>query len=370
MTDFESNVIDAVTGHMNGDHPEDNLLIARAFGAADAATSKMVGLDAEAGVWLVTDASGERELRVEWPGGKISERPEIRREVVALYKAACEKLGVPAREEHGAPAAAAGHGHGEHGDGNHGHAHGEHPHGEGAHGAQGAHGAHGGGHPHAAPDDDGTFSSAIRAATWGDHGDRERATVMEDTMQMRASIEDYTELVAQHYFMYQALEEASKQLAADPRYAALHPAALVREQNIADDLQLLLGDDWLGKIEAVEATASSADRIREIAAEGWIPGIVAHHYTRYLGDLSGGQMIAKRMKKQHGFDRTGIAFYDFTELGSIAEFKKIYREALDLLGEGLDEAERQRMIDEVRLAYRFNTQVFIDMQKSREALAV
>ena len=70
------------------------------------------------------------------------------------------------------------------------------------------------------------------------------------------------------------------------------------------------------------ATAAYADRIREIAAEGWLPGIIAHHYTRYLGDLSGGQMIAKRVKKQFGFERAGIAFYDFTELGDLGEFKK------------------------------------------------
>lgn len=92
---FADDVIAAVTGHMNGDHPEDNLLIVRAFGAPDAVSSRMVGVTGEAGVWLVADAAGEREVSIPWPGGSISERPQIRREVVALYNAACEKLGVP-----------------------------------------------------------------------------------------------------------------------------------------------------------------------------------------------------------------------------------------------------------------------------------
>ena len=343
MSNFDASVIEAVTGHMNGDHPEDNLLIVRAFGRPEATESTMTGLDANAGVWRAVDASGEHEVRIDWPGGPIGERPEIRREVVALYKAACEKLGVPARQEH-APAKTEVAQHGEQ--------------------------AHGGAHPHAKPEDDGSFSYAIRTATWGDHSDSEGSTVMEDIMRMRAGLDVYTELVEQHYFMYEALEEASRHLAADPRFAALHPAALVREQALAEDLELLVGENWRERVSPVPATVAYADRIRELAAEGWLPGIIAHHYTRYLGDLSGGQMIAKRVKRQHGFERAGAAFYDFTELGDIAEFKQRYRAVLDELGESLDELERQRMIDEVRAAYRFNTEVFIDMQKSNEAAAV
>lgn len=340
MSNFDASVIEAVTGHMNGDHPEDNLLIVRAFGRPEATESTMTGLDANAGVWRAVDASGEHEVRIDWPGGPIGERPEIRREVVALYKAACEKLGVPARQEH-APAKTEVAQHGEQ--------------------------AHGGAHPHAKPEDDGSFSYAIRTATWGDHSDSEGSTVMEDIMRMRATREEYVDLVVQHYFMYEALEEASKVLAADPRFAALHPAAIVREQTLVEDLEFLVGENWRDEISPVPATAAYADRIREIAAEGWLPGIIAHHYTRYLGDLSGGQMIAKRVKKQFGFEHAGIAFYDFTELGDLGEFKQAYRGVLDLLGESLDEAERERMVAEVRAAYRFNSDVFVDMKQANEA---
>lgn len=357
-------VIDAVTGHMNGDHPEDNLLIVRAYGYPEAKASKMTGLDGLAGVWQVEDASGAHEVRIEWPSGAINERPQIRREVVALYKRACEKLGVPAREEH-APAAT---GHGEHGHGGHGHGHGEHGH--GAHGAA-QHSAHGGGgHPHAKQEDDGSFSYQIRTATWGDHSDSEGASVMEDIMRMRATREEYIDLVVQHFFMYEALEESAKMLANDPRYAALHPAALVREQTLVEDLEFLLGAHWRDEIVAHPATAAYAARIREVTAEGWLPGLIAHHYTRYLGDLSGGQMIAKRVKKQFGFERAGVAFYDFTELGDIAEFKQSYRDVLNTLGESLDEAGRQRMVDEVRASYRFNSQIFIEMKQANEAAAL
>ncbi|MFB7249631.1 DUF2470 domain-containing protein [Microbacterium sp. NPDC056234] len=98
---FDADVVAAVLRHMNGDHADDNLLIARAFAAASGSPivdSVMTGFDGGAGTWRLThaDATAE-ELRVPWPGGAISERAAVRREIVALYDAACARLGVAPR---------------------------------------------------------------------------------------------------------------------------------------------------------------------------------------------------------------------------------------------------------------------------------
>lgn len=81
---------------MNGDHPDDNLLIARAFGHPDADAATMVGLDDNGGSWSYSIGTAHHELTVPW-SAQISERSEIRREVVVLYDAACARLGVPPR---------------------------------------------------------------------------------------------------------------------------------------------------------------------------------------------------------------------------------------------------------------------------------
>ena len=345
---------------MNGDHPEDNLLIVRAYGHPEATASTMVGVTGDAGVWSVTDPSGTREVSVAWPGGPITERPEIRREVVKMYKEACARLGVPAREEHApsaAPAQGAGHGSAD------GSAHGS------AHG-HGASGGHGHGHAPEGSEQAGekSFSTVVRESSWSDHSDSEGATFMEDIMKGVGTRQDYIDLVAQHFFMYEALEAAAAQLPPQDR-EVFHPAALVRMPALVEDLEYLIGADWRDRIAPVPATAAYAARIREIAEEGWVAGIVAHHYTRYLGDLSGGQMIAKRVARQHEFSREGVAFYDFTELGSIPAFKAGYRDALDSLGETLDADEQKRMLDEVRTAYHFNTAVFVDLGTQKQQRA-
>lgn len=94
---FEPDVVRAVLKHMNEDHADDSLLIARAFGPPSATSARMTGLDNGGGHWEVEVGGELVELRVPWPAGPISERPEIRREVVALYEAACERLGVAPR---------------------------------------------------------------------------------------------------------------------------------------------------------------------------------------------------------------------------------------------------------------------------------
>ena len=81
---------------MNDDHVDDSLLIARAFGSSDADTASMTDLDENGGTFVYTVGAEQHSLTVPWTA-PISERPEIRREVVVLYDRACAVLGVEPR---------------------------------------------------------------------------------------------------------------------------------------------------------------------------------------------------------------------------------------------------------------------------------
>lgn len=96
---FDDAVTAAVLGHMNVDHAADNLLIARAFGPhPDVVGSTMTGFDGDGGDWRVQPAAGDEfSVRVPWPSGPITERAEVRREIVALYDESCRVLGVEPR---------------------------------------------------------------------------------------------------------------------------------------------------------------------------------------------------------------------------------------------------------------------------------
>jgi hypothetical protein len=93
---FSDDIVAAVLHHMNDDHPDDSLLIARAFAHPDATESTMSALDGHGGTWVYTVGNEQRDVIVPWTT-EISERAEIRREIVVLYDRACKTLGLEPR---------------------------------------------------------------------------------------------------------------------------------------------------------------------------------------------------------------------------------------------------------------------------------
>jgi len=96
---FDDAALAGVLGHMNGDHADDNALIARAFAdGRNVVSAEMTGFDGAGGDWGGTLADGTTlDVRVPWPGGEITERREVRREIVALYDESCRRLGIEPR---------------------------------------------------------------------------------------------------------------------------------------------------------------------------------------------------------------------------------------------------------------------------------
>ncbi|KXC05962.1 heme oxygenase (biliverdin-producing) [Microbacterium hominis] len=210
------------------------------------------------------------------------------------------------------------------------------------------------------------FSTALRERSRSAHSGSEHAGFMDDLMRGRGTRDDYVALVAQHWFIYDALETAAETMRHDPVAAPFISDKLTRLPAIEADLAFLIGDDWRARIEPLPTTRRYVERIREVGTS-WPGGFVAHHYTRYLGDLSGGLFIGKLMARQFGFETNGIGFYLFDEIADPAAFKDVYREQLDAVA--WDAAERERVIDEVLTAYQFNTDLFLDLAAAKAATA-
>ena len=168
------------------------------------------------------------------------------------------------------------------------------------------------------------FSARLRAATWDEHQATESAGYV-------------TTLVA---------------------------GGLTRLPALGADLAFLVGPEWPDRIAPSPATAAYCERLREVCFD-WPAGFIAHHYTRYLGDLSGGQSIRRAVVRRYGFrGGQGVAFYDFRGLGPPGAFKRGYRATLDALP--YPAAELNRLVGEVRLAYRLNAAVFADLERDTQ----
>ena len=89
------------------------------------------------------------------------------------------------------------------------------------------------------------------------------------------------------------------------------------------------------------------------------------HYTRYLGDLSGGQVVAHRMREHYGVDDSGLTFYNFEGIDKLKRYKDDYRARLDALP--LDADAVDRLVDEALAAFAHNQAVFGDLDGARAA---
>ncbi|MEV7685281.1 heme oxygenase (biliverdin-producing) [Streptomyces bungoensis] len=202
-----------------------------------------------------------------------------------------------------------------------------------------------------------SFSTVIRTASRGQHLAAESSSFMSDLLGGRLGVAAYARYTEQLWFVYEALEGAAGRLAADPVAGPFVRPELLRLPALERDLAHLRGAGWRAGLSALPATVAYADRVRA-CAEHWPGGYVAHHYTRYLGDLSGGQVIRDRAERTWGFARKGdgVRFYVFGDIASPAAFRRDYRERLDAVG--ADELERQRMVAECNRAFALNTAVF------------
>ena len=199
------------------------------------------------------------------------------------------------------------------------------------------------------------FSKAIRAATTAAHGTAEQAGYLGALLAGNLDIPGYARLVAQHLHIYRALEGAADALAGDPVARRFVFEELRRLPSLEADLEALLGAGWASQVPALPATEAYCARLREVGAT-WVGGFVAHHYVRYLGDLSGGIFIGEAVERIYDIvDHRGTSFYVFERIPDPMAFKDTYRGLLD--DAPWDDTERALITAEILEGYRFNTEV-------------
>ncbi len=170
----------------------------------------------------------------------------------------------------------------------------------------------------------------------------------------------YSRYVGNFYFVYSALEEGFTQLREHPVVGKLYYPELWRKSSIEQDLAYFVGSNWRSAVQPSPACQVYVDRIREIAKNDPVL-LVAHAYTRYIGDLSGGQILKKIARRAMGLpEGEGTAFYDFEQIPHEGKFKQRYRAQMDELG--LDQVTIDRIVAEANYAFKMNMDLFRELE--------
>ena len=172
----------------------------------------------------------------------------------------------------------------------------------------------------------------------------------------------YRKLISDLYFVYSAMEEEIERLVLDnhPVVKFIGFKELFRKETLENDLKYYYGDNWGKQIQISDSAQSYVDRIRYVAKES--PELlVGHHYTRYIGDLSGGQILKKIAKKALNIEgNQGLDFYEFSMIDDEKKFKKSYSDILNNLPINQDIANK--IIEEANQAFTYNMKMFKELE--------
>ncbi|NKX56441.1 biliverdin-producing heme oxygenase [Arthrobacter mobilis] len=208
-----------------------------------------------------------------------------------------------------------------------------------------------------------SFADRLRSATKADHESAENSGFITSLLEGRRSGADYVRLLVQYAYIYEALEAGSRALRrnAGPDLRALLDVRLDRMPSLRSDLKLLLPVYGVRvPRERLAATREYVARLEQAAA-GSRPAFLAHHYLRYLGDLSGGRIMGQLVGRHYDVPPEMLSMWRFNGIGKPKPYKDGYRAALNAVM--ASPAEQQVFIDEVARGFGLNRALFEELDR-------
>ncbi|KAL3945633.1 MAG: hypothetical protein SGBAC_000289 [Bacillariaceae sp.] len=199
-----------------------------------------------------------------------------------------------------------------------------------------------------------SLSDALKTGTASAHQAAEGVQFVKKFVRGKIDRELYGLMIAQLYHLYGSLETALDRHA-PAHFGSCHfPNELNRRSALQEDVEF-----WHSHTPKTSlATQDYIDRIQYLSANRPLL-LLAHAYTRYLGDLSGGKVLARVAKKALHLDDDGLAFYQFPGVESLKLFKDKYRAALDDLS--LEKDQIHELVVEANVAFLLNMRLFEEL---------
>ncbi|CAB9525621.1 Heme oxygenase 1 [Seminavis robusta] len=171
----------------------------------------------------------------------------------------------------------------------------------------------------------------------------------------------YQEMILGLYHVYVALEETLDRHAPAMFPSCHFPQELSRKESLQEDCEFWHNTRTPSPRTISAATQDYIDRIQYLAHHDPLL-LLAHSYTRYLGDLSGGRILARVARRALDLDKQsgdGLAFYRFEKVESYKAFKDNYRQSLDALP--LTSEQIQSLVAEANVAFCLNMRLFQEL---------
>ena len=201
-----------------------------------------------------------------------------------------------------------------------------------------------------------SLAERLKTETRALHSVVERSTLMRALLNGRIDRPAYCALLRNLHALYAALEPALERHASHPVIAPVFLPALWRTHALQHDLAVLHGPEWADTIALQPATAAYVDRLRDLDES--VPALLlAHAYVRYLGDLSGGQLLRGIVARNAALaGETAVGFYDFGDAIATSGLSYAFRAGLAAVP--ADARLSDALVDEAKLAFDGHRRMF------------
>ncbi|XP_008139857.1 heme oxygenase 2 isoform X2 [Eptesicus fuscus] len=213
------------------------------------------------------------------------------------------------------------------------------------------------------------LSELLKEGTKEAHDRAENTQFVKDFLKGNIKKELFKLATTALYFTYSALEEEMDRNQDHPAFAPLYfPMELHRKEALIKDMEYFFGEDWEKQVQCSEATRKYVERIHYVG-QNEPELLVAHAYTRYMGDLSGGQVLKKVAQRALKLPSTGegTQFYLFENVDNAQQFKQFYRARMNALD--LNLKTKEKIVEEANRAFEYNMQVFNELDQAGSLLA-
>lgn len=204
-----------------------------------------------------------------------------------------------------------------------------------------------------------SLTGILRDRTQSLHIKAERSGVIREILRGQLSRFSYAVFLRNLLPAYQNLEDGLERHRSAPGMAGVAHPPVYRAAALASDLESLVGPEWHRDLPLLPAGKRYAERIAA-ATNGDGMRLIAHAYTRYMGDLSGGQILRRVLARSLGLGPEMLRFYDFPGIADLEAFKIDYRKAIDRAGASAGAVDG--IVEEARSAFRHNIAVSLSVQ--------
>ncbi|KAF9933538.1 heme oxygenase (decycling) 1 [Modicella reniformis] len=203
------------------------------------------------------------------------------------------------------------------------------------------------------------------------HTDIGRCKFVRHLFKGEITMATYGRFLISLYHLYRTLETALDQHKENPQLSLIYfPNELRRLDALEQDIEFFNGPDWREMLTPISpAQQAYISAIERCASSDTPELLVAHSYVRYMADLSGGQIIAKRLRTFHDLpDNQGTAFYHFGMIEDLEVFKNMYRKCLNQIE--VSEELHQQIVEEAKTTFVKNIGLFDEFNNEFEGFAV